>query len=100
MEFLENLKQERPKILGFDYYHLIYTVCFFLALMMALVYRIEEDEKIRKMVLTQGIFSFGLVGALMFYTYARGNEKIKIAQAEKAVAEAEAEKKTQSKKKK
>ena len=70
MDILENFKADRPKIFGFDYFHVIYTACFLLCISMGVVYQIVDDHKIRRMVLTQGILSIGLVGALMFYNNA------------------------------
>lgn len=70
MDVLENFRADRPKIFGCDYFHVIYGACFLLCISMAVVYQIVDDHKIRRMVLTQGILSIGLVGALMYYNNA------------------------------
>lgn len=38
VEFIEQLKGDRPKIFGWDYYNIIYSSCFLLACSMIVVY--------------------------------------------------------------
>ena len=52
VEAIEQLKGDRPKILGFDYYNIIYSSCFLLSICMIIVYYFVDDLKVRKMVLT------------------------------------------------
>lgn len=66
---IKDLQSDRPKIMGYDYYNIIYTSCGLLAVMMYVVYQIVDDPSTRKMVLTQGALSLCLVGALMFYQW-------------------------------
>ena len=67
VEHIENLKGDRPKIMGYDYYNIIYGSCVLLAMSMVVVFYIVDDPKVKKMVLTQGALSICLVFALMFY---------------------------------
>ena len=52
VEALEALKGDNPKVMGFDYYNVIYVSCVGLVLCMGVVYMIVDDDKVRKMVLT------------------------------------------------
>ena len=52
VEHIEALKGDRPKIMGYDYYHVIYAACFLLSISMVIVYCIVDDVKVRRMVLT------------------------------------------------
>ena len=66
---IEDLKGDNPKIMGFDYYNIIYAACAGLIGSMIVVYFIVDDPKVRGMVLTQGTLSICLVCALTFYRY-------------------------------
>ena len=69
MEMLEDLKGDRPKLLGFDYYNVIYCTAVFLMLSMVFVYFSVEDPKLKRMVLVQGSLSLGLMFSLMYYQH-------------------------------
>jgi hypothetical protein len=47
VDAIEQLKGDRPKIMGYDYYHVIYVSCGLLAISMFVVYKIVDDPKIR-----------------------------------------------------
>ena len=49
--FLEELKGDRPKIWGYDYYNVIYTASATLGLIMFYLYIVIDDEELKKMVL-------------------------------------------------
>ena len=66
-DMLEDLKGDRPKLLGFDYYNVIYMTSFCLCICMVFVYFTIDDPKLKKMVLVQGALSLGLMFSLMFY---------------------------------
>jgi hypothetical protein len=66
-EMLEDLKGDRPKILGFDYYNVIYVTGVLLSLSMLFVFFTIDDPQLKKMVLLQGALSLGLMFSLMYY---------------------------------
>ena len=66
-EMLEDLKGGRPKILGFDYYNVIYVTGVLLSLSMLFVFFTIDDPQLKKMVLLQGALSLGLMFSLMYY---------------------------------
>ena len=51
MDALEDLKGDRPKLMGFDYYNVIYVTAFLLSISMVFVYFTIDDPKLKKMVL-------------------------------------------------
>ena len=67
VEMLEDLKGDRPKILGFDYYNVIYVTGVLLSLSMLFVFFTIDDPQLKKMVLLQGALSLGLMFSLMYY---------------------------------
>ena len=69
MEMLEDLKGDSPKLLGFDYYNVIYGTAFFLMTSMVFVYFSVDDEKLKRMVLVQGSLSLCLMFSLMYYQH-------------------------------
>merc|ERR1719464_2490390 len=66
-DIIEDLKGDRPKLFGLDYYNMIYVTAFFLSVSMIFVYFSVEDPKLQKMVLMQGFLSIGLMASLMYY---------------------------------
>ena len=66
-DIFEDLKGDRPKLLGFDYYNVIYATAFLLSCSMIFVYFAVDDPKLKKMVLLQGCLSLGLMFSLMYY---------------------------------
>jgi len=46
VEHLEALKGDRPKIMGFDYYGVIYCACAALVVSMGIVYYVVDDAKV------------------------------------------------------
>ena len=66
-EMLGDLKGDRPKILGFDYYNVIYVTGVLLSLSMLFVFFTIDDPQLKKMVLLQGALSLGLMFSLMYY---------------------------------
>ena len=48
---LEELKGENPKIMGCDYYHVIYASAACLSAVMAYLYMVIDDKEIKQMVL-------------------------------------------------
>lgn len=66
-DVLEDLKGDRPKILGFDYYNVIYATGIALSISMLFVYFTIDDPRLQKMVLLQGALSLGLMFSMMYY---------------------------------
>ena len=64
---LKNLQGDNPKLLGYDYFHVIYATATALCLSMAWVYYTVNDTVIKNMVLTQGVLSLGLILSAVFY---------------------------------
>lgn len=64
---LENLKGNSPKLMGYDYFHVIYTTAVALILAMIWVYLIVEDQTVKNMVLGQGLLSCGLILSVIFF---------------------------------
>lgn len=64
---IEDLKGDNPKMLGFDYYHVIYAAAISIALIMGFLYVISEDPGVKKMLLIQGCFSIGLLCASYYF---------------------------------
>ena len=67
LKFLEELQGDNPKIMGFDYYGVIYCATALLALAMGMVYFTAEDDAVKNMVLVHGALSIGLMLAVMWY---------------------------------
>lgn len=64
---LENLKGNSPKLMGYDYFNVIYTTAVALILAMIWVYLIVEDQTVKNMVLGQGLLSCGLILSVIFF---------------------------------
>lgn len=64
---IKNLSGNSPKLMGFDYFNVIYCTSVALILAMALVYFTVEDPMIKNMVLGQGFLSLGLILSVLFY---------------------------------
>ena len=64
---LEELKGDDPKMCGYSYYHVIYVAAATLAVIMTYMYFIVEDIQVKNMVITQGLFSIGLLLSSMYF---------------------------------
>ena len=64
---IEDLKGDRPKIFGFDYYRVIYVTCSALMVSMGFVYFTVENDEVAMMVLVQGGLSLALMATLVWY---------------------------------
>ena len=66
---IKNLQGDKPKLLGYDYFHVIYATATALCLSMAWVHYTVHDAVIKNMVLVQGLLSLGLIGSAVFYRW-------------------------------
>ena len=64
---LEELKGDNPTIWGVDYYMIIYCSAGALSLVMLYLYLIIPDPEVQQMVMIQGLFSLGLLGASFYF---------------------------------
>ena len=64
---IENLKGNSPKLMGYDYFNVIYATACALIVAMIWVYLVVDDAAVKKMVLGQGLLSLGLILSVFFF---------------------------------
>ncbi len=65
---LEALKGPHAKIMGYDYYNVMITVCVALVFSMAICWVVlSDDPQLRKMVLGQGVLSLCLIVTVLWF---------------------------------
>ena len=67
VSFLDDLKGPLPKIMGYDYYSVIYMTAAALGTVMLFLYNVFEEPELKKMVAIQGTLSVGMLFSAMYF---------------------------------